>query len=119
MALVSLVLGVFVIASRLVLGSMGTHYKRKSDGTRLCFFCKRPLETHAHCRKCSILIHCPNKKYIDAVQTSRRLYEKRLCRVCNERQDPQKLIEDIASFLSFSTTLGSVDIPDLPFRPEA
>lgn len=106
-----------IIASRLILSSGKTHWKRKADGTHLCFFCKRDLTNHAHCKKCSILIHHPNDKYPEAVQaTSQWTYEKRLCRSCHQATDPHSLIYDIAEFLESSSSLGQVDIPEIPFR---
>lgn len=91
-------------------------YWVRPDGTRLCYFCKRPLANHAHCKVCSALIHAPHAKVPDVVRTRRRLYDKRLCESCHVKHNPQRLMDDIADFVGFATTLGQIDEPELPFR---
>lgn len=101
------------MASRLSIAGMGTHWKRH-DGTRLCYFCKRPLDTHVHCKVCSVLIHAPHAKVPDVVRTRRRLYDKRLCELCHTKRNPQQLIDDIADFLNFNTPSGEAsEISDI------
>ena len=87
-------------------------YWKRPDGTRPCFFCKREIAKHAHCRKCAILLHTPNASVPEVVQTSRYLYDKRLCKVCHVKHNPQRLIDDIADFVGFATMLGEVKIPE-------
>lgn len=69
--------------SRLQIAPQGTHWRRKSDGTKLCFFCKRPLEGHLHCKLCTVLIHHPNQKYPEEVQS--RFHRREVCEFCSEK----------------------------------
>lgn len=64
----------------------GTYYERK-DGTKtkLCYFCKKPIETHPHCRRCAALIHRRRGVFPGALECRKRLHDKRLCELCAER----------------------------------
>lgn len=74
------------IQPKLKLNPQGTHYKGPG-GTKLCVFCKKDLDTHPRCRRCSVLIHRPNPKYPDAAQVRRRVHDRRLCAYCYDKHE--------------------------------
>src|SRR5688500_12596894 len=67
------------------LNAQGTHYTRE-DGVKLCYFCRRDLQTHPRCRYCTAPIHRPNPKYPVEAQCRVRLHEKRVCEFCAKQR---------------------------------